>query len=47
MNPSGLVYGPGIGEGYDRIIMILSRASGAPVAANAIKFACGFGKRQP
>jgi glycine reductase len=35
----GYGYGPGIGEGYDKIILILSRASGAPVAANAIKYA--------
>jgi len=36
---SGFGYGPGIGEDYDRIIMILSRASGAPVAAKAIEYA--------
>ncbi|QOR34322.1 glycine reductase [Clostridium sp. 'deep sea'] len=36
---SGFGYGPGVGEDYDRIILILSRASGAPVAANAIKYA--------
>jgi len=36
---TGYGYGPGVGEDYDRIIMILSRASGAPVAANAIKYA--------
>ena len=35
----GYGYGPGIGEGYDRTVLILSRASGAPVAANAIKYA--------
>lgn len=35
----GYGYGPGVGEGYDKIILILSRASGAPVAANAIKYA--------
>ncbi|MGI6358303.1 MAG: glycine/sarcosine/betaine reductase complex component C subunit alpha [Bacillota bacterium] len=34
----GYGYGPGIGEGYDKIILILSRASGAPVVANAIKY---------
>ncbi len=32
-------YGPGVGEGYDRIINIISRASGAPVVAGAISFA--------
>lgn len=35
----GYGYGPGIGEGYDRTVLILSRASGTPVAANAIKYA--------
>ncbi|HHX67700.1 MAG TPA: glycine reductase [Gallicola sp.] len=35
----GYGYGPGIGEGYNRTIMIISRASGAPVIANAIKYA--------
>ena len=35
----GYGYGPGIGEGYDKVIMIVSRASGAPVIANAVKYA--------
>lgn len=35
----GYGYGPGVGENYDRIICIISRASGAPVIAGAIKFA--------
>lgn len=35
----GYGYGPGIGEGYKKLIMIVSRASGAPVIANAIKYA--------
>ena len=35
----GYGYGPGIGEGYDRTVLILSRASGSPVVANAIKYA--------
>ncbi|MDX9917249.1 MAG: glycine/sarcosine/betaine reductase complex component C subunit alpha [Gudongella sp.] len=35
----GYGYGPGIGEGYDRLVMILSRASGVPVVANAILYA--------
>ncbi|MFY9282606.1 MAG: glycine/sarcosine/betaine reductase complex component C subunit alpha [Miniphocaeibacter sp.] len=35
----GYGYGPGIGEGYNRTITIISRASGAPVIANAIKYA--------
>ncbi len=34
----GYGYGPGVGEGYDKIVLILSRASGAPVVANAIKY---------
>ena len=29
----------GIGEGYDQLVMIVSRASGAPVIANAIRYA--------
>lgn len=35
---SGYGYGPGIGEGYNRNVLILSRASGAPVIANALKY---------
>lgn len=35
----GFGYGPGIGMDYDRTILILSRASGVPVVANAIKYA--------
>ncbi|QRN86731.1 glycine reductase [Clostridia bacterium] len=35
---SGFGYGPGVGEGYDRIIGIISRASGAPVIAGAIRY---------
>ncbi len=35
----GSGYGPGAGEGYDRIINIISRASGAPVVAGALSFA--------
>ena len=35
----GWGYGPGIGQGYDRLVLILSRASGSPVVANAIEFA--------
>jgi len=40
----GYGYGPGVGEGYSRIILILSRASGAPVAANAIEYAAGLAR---
>ena len=36
---TGFGYGPGIGEGYDKLVLIVSRASGAPVLANALKFA--------
>ena len=35
----GYGYGPGMGEGYDKVIMIVSRASGAPVIANAVRYA--------
>jgi len=38
----GYGYGPGIGEGYNRIILILSRASGVPVVANAIHYAANL-----
>lgn len=40
----GYGYGPGIGFDYDRTILILSRASGVPVVANAIKYAAGLAK---
>lgn len=40
----GYGYGPGIGEGYERGILILSRASGEPVVANAISFAAELSK---
>lgn len=35
----GYGYGPGIGDGYGRKVFIISRASGAPVIANALKYA--------
>jgi len=35
----GYGYGPGIGEGYNRTILILSRASGVPVVSGAIEYA--------
>ena len=35
----GYGYGPGIGEGYDKLILIISRASGAPVIAGAVEYA--------
>lgn len=40
----GYGYGPGVGEGYDRNVLILSRASGTPVVANAIKYAYDVAK---
>ncbi len=40
----GYGYGPGVGEAYDRIICIVSRASGAPVISGAIKFAADCAK---
>jgi len=42
----GYGYGPGVGEDYDRIICIISRASGAPVIAGAIRFAADCAKGQ-
>lgn len=36
---TGFGYGPGIGEGFERRVFIVSRASGAPVIANAIRYA--------
>jgi hypothetical protein len=34
----GYGYGPGVGEGYNRIINIISRASGAPVICEALRY---------
>ncbi len=34
----GYGYGPGVGKGYKQIISIISRATGAPVIANALKY---------
>ncbi len=36
---AGYGYGPGIGKDYEKLIMIISRASGAPVIAGAIEYA--------
>ncbi len=41
---AGFGYGPGIGEDYDRLILILSRASGIPVVANAISYGANLVK---
>lgn len=35
----GWGYGPGLGDGFDRLVMIVSRASGVPVIANAMSYA--------
>ncbi|MCL2381436.1 MAG: glycine/sarcosine/betaine reductase complex component C subunit beta [Treponema sp.] len=35
---TGYGYGPGIGEGCKRLVLILSRASGTPVVANALSY---------
>ena len=36
---TGFGYGPGIGKGYEKLILIISRASGAPLIANALQYA--------
>lgn len=36
---TGCGYGPSIGEGYERAVFIISRASGTPLIKNAIDFA--------
>ena len=41
---NGYGYGPGVGEDYHRRILILSRASGTPVVANALKYAYDVAK---
>lgn len=40
----GFGYGPGIGEDYDRVVLIISRASGIPVVANAISYGASLVK---
>ncbi|SDZ07826.1 glycine/sarcosine/betaine reductase complex component C subunit alpha [Tindallia californiensis] len=40
----GAGYGPGIGEGQQRVVLILSRASGTPVVANALQYAASLVK---
>ncbi|MEN6469643.1 MAG: glycine/sarcosine/betaine reductase complex component C subunit alpha [Smithella sp.] len=35
----GYGYGPGIGKDYEKLVMIVSRASGAPLIAGAIRYA--------
>ncbi|PIE77085.1 MAG: glycine reductase [Clostridiales bacterium] len=41
---SGFGYGPGVGFNMDKIVLILSRASGVPVVANAIAYAAKLAK---
>ena len=36
---TGFGYGPGIGQGYENLVLIVSRASGAPLIANALEYA--------
>lgn len=40
----GYGYGPGIGEGYKRLVTIISRASGAPLISEALRYCatCAF-----
>lgn len=40
----GFGYGPGIGEGFGDLILIISRASGAPVIEGAVEFATNLVK---
>lgn len=35
---TGYGYGPGVGEGYERLISIISRASGAPLICEALRY---------
>lgn len=38
----GWGYGPGIGEGFDQVILIISRASGAPLISGAVEYAANL-----
>lgn len=38
----GYGYGPGVGDNYKRLILIISRSSGAAVVANALRYAAGL-----
>ena len=40
----GYGYGPGIGMDYNRMVLILSRASGVPVVANALRYSADLAK---
>lgn len=41
---SGYGYGPGIGENFDRLVCIVSRASGTPVIAGAIEYCASMSR---
>ena len=43
---TGYGYGPGIGKGYEKLVMIVSRASGAPVIASAMEYAATLVKNK-
>ncbi|HHW61288.1 MAG TPA: glycine reductase [Syntrophomonadaceae bacterium] len=42
----GYGYGPGIGENFNRLVCILSRASGTPVTANAIEYCASMARNR-
>ncbi|MCX7695269.1 MAG: glycine/sarcosine/betaine reductase complex component C subunit alpha [Caloramator sp.] len=42
----GYGYGPGVGEGYSRLINIISRASGAPVICEALRYCATCAKNE-
>lgn len=39
---TGFGYGPGLGKDYEKLILIISRASGAPLIANALEYAAAL-----
>jgi glycine reductase len=39
---TGYGYGPGLGKDYEKLILIISRASGAPLIANALEYAAAL-----
>ncbi|MGM9591039.1 MAG: glycine/sarcosine/betaine reductase complex component C subunit alpha [Faecousia sp.] len=43
---TGFGYGPGIGQGYENLVLIVSRASGAPLIANALEYASQLAKNK-
>ena len=44
---SGWGYGPSVGEGWDKVVSIVSRASGAPVIANALAYTAAAVRGRP